>query len=54
MTYPVARQSVTIATRRPMPVQADGEIVGETPVTIRVVPGAVRVVVPRNTGNEDG
>ena len=29
-----------------MPVQADGEIVGETPVTVRVVAGAVRVVVP--------
>ena len=46
VTYLTAAREVTIATRRPMPVQADGEIVGETPVTVRVVQGAVRVVVP--------
>ena len=44
--YLPASRSVTIATRRPMPVQADGEIVGRTPVTVHVVPGAVRVAVP--------
>ncbi len=44
--YLVATRSITLATRKPMPVQADGEIVGETPVTVTVVPGAVRVVVP--------
>ena len=44
--YLAAFQSVTLSTRKPMPVQADGEIVGETPVTVTVVPGAVRVVVP--------
>ncbi len=31
---------------RPLPVQADGEILGETPVQIQVVPDAVRVIVP--------
>jgi len=45
--YLAATREVTVSTARPMPVQADGEIVGETPVTVRIVPGAVRVVVPR-------
>ncbi len=45
--YWVCRESTTIAAagRSPLPVQGDGEIVGETPVTIEVVPKAVRVVV---------
>ena len=33
--YYQARRSVAIATRRPVPVQADGEVIGETPVTRR-------------------
>ena len=44
--YLPAERSISIRTRRPLPVQADGEIVGETPVRVEVVPGAVRVVVP--------
>ena len=47
--YLVARRSVRVDTKHPMPVQADGEIVGETPLTVNVVPGAVRVVVPKGT-----
>jgi diacylglycerol kinase (ATP) len=43
--YP-ARQCISINTRRSMPVQADGEIIGNTPVQIAVVPGAVRFIVP--------
>lgn len=41
-----ADRSVTIRARRPLPVQGDGEIVGETPVAVGVVPGAVKVAVP--------
>jgi YegS/Rv2252/BmrU family lipid kinase len=44
--YFTANRTVTIATRRPLPVQGDGEIIGETPVDIVVVPGAVAVIVP--------
>jgi YegS/Rv2252/BmrU family lipid kinase len=44
--YFAAERAVAIAARHPLPVQADGEIIGETPIEVRVVPGAVRVVVP--------
>jgi YegS/Rv2252/BmrU family lipid kinase len=45
--YFEARQTVTIAARRPLPVQGDGEIIGDTPVAVEVVPQAVAVIVPR-------
>lgn len=47
--YFQARRSVSIATKHPLPVQADGEILGETPVRIEVAPGAVKVIVPKRT-----
>jgi diacylglycerol kinase (ATP) len=37
---------VTLETSTPMPVLADGEIVGQTPVTFEVVPGAVKMIRP--------
>ena len=39
-------QGFEIRTRRPMPVNADGEIVTTTPAVFRVRPGAVTVFVP--------
>ena len=47
--YYEARRSVAIATRHPVPVQADGEVIGETPVRVEVVPGAVKVIAPRRS-----
>lgn len=44
--YFAARQSIVISADRPLPVQADGEIIGETPIQIQVVPSALQVVVP--------
>jgi diacylglycerol kinase (ATP) len=44
--YLVAKREVNITAKHALPVQADGEIIGETPVQVRVLPGAVRVVVP--------
>jgi YegS/Rv2252/BmrU family lipid kinase len=44
--YYGARQSIVISTDKPMPVQADGEIIGETPLQIKVIPHAIQVVVP--------
>ncbi len=39
-------REMTIRSRHPLPVQADGEIIGATPVTIEVVHHALSVVVP--------
>ncbi|MEO6808708.1 MAG: diacylglycerol kinase family protein [Isosphaeraceae bacterium] len=47
--YFVARQSVTVSLTKPLPVQADGEVIGETPILMQVVPKAVRVVAPVST-----
>ena len=38
---------VIIDARRPMPVQLDGDYFGTTPVAFRVVPGALRAIIPR-------
>lgn len=39
-------EEITINCRRKLPAQADGEMIGETPLTIRVVPSALNLVVP--------
>ena len=44
--YLSATREITIATKHPLPVQADGEIVGQTPITIRLLAKAFKVVVP--------
>jgi YegS/Rv2252/BmrU family lipid kinase len=49
--YLNARREIVIETRRPLPVQADGEIIGETPVQVQLVPAAVRVIVPETRGD---
>lgn len=41
-----AAQSISIRTIPPIPVQADGELIGETPIEVRVLPRSVRVIVP--------
>lgn len=46
LRYRKASRVVAIHADRPMPVQADGEVVGETPVEVFVEPGVLRVVVP--------
>ncbi len=42
-----ARRSVKIEANRVLPVQGDGDLIGETPVDVTVLPQAVRVIVPR-------
>lgn len=41
-----AWREVTIDSDKPIDVQADGEIVGKTPVSLKVIPGAFPVIVP--------
>jgi YegS/Rv2252/BmrU family lipid kinase len=40
-------QRIEIETRRPMPVNTDGEVTTQTPVDLRILPGAVEVIVPQ-------
>jgi diacylglycerol kinase (ATP) len=42
----VRTQELELVTDRPVPVNADGELVGTTPARFSVLPGALRVVVP--------
>jgi YegS/Rv2252/BmrU family lipid kinase len=44
----VRTQALELVTDRPIPVNADGELVGSTPARFSVVPGALRVLVPRD------
>jgi diacylglycerol kinase (ATP) len=37
---------VEVRTRRPMPINTDGEVTTQTPAQVRVVPGAISVYVP--------
>ncbi|MFN8557045.1 MAG: diacylglycerol kinase family protein [Dehalococcoidia bacterium] len=39
-------RTIDVETDDPLPVQADGELVGSTPARFRVAPGALRVIVP--------
>ncbi|MGE5377383.1 MAG: diacylglycerol/lipid kinase family protein, partial [Bacteroidota bacterium] len=45
-----ARHEVRVHCNQPVPVQGDGEQVGTTPVTIQLVPRALRIVVPQSAG----
>ncbi len=44
--YLTAERSIAISADQPLPIQADGEIIGETPIQIEVVPDALKVIVP--------
>lgn len=39
-------KEIQIVTDKPQGVQADGELIGETPVHVQVLPGAVQVIIP--------
>jgi YegS/Rv2252/BmrU family lipid kinase len=41
-----ALRVIRIQTNQQLPVQADGELIGRTPVTIQLIPAAVHIVVP--------
>jgi YegS/Rv2252/BmrU family lipid kinase len=41
-------QEITLVAEPNQTVQADGEVLGQTPVTAKVLPGAVRVIVPHD------
>lgn len=41
-----AKKSVTISTKPVSPVQADGELMGNTPVKVKVLPRSIQVIAP--------
>lgn len=43
-------KTITVATEAPLPMQLDGDLAGTTPFTAEVVPGAIRVIAPRENG----
>lgn len=47
--YLSATRGIRVETDRPLPVQGDGDIIGQTPLHAEVVPRALRVIVPRKT-----
>ena len=40
-------REITISTDQPQPIQGDGEVWGNTPISIKVLPKAMRVLVPK-------
>ncbi|HEV3167688.1 MAG TPA: diacylglycerol kinase family protein [Isosphaeraceae bacterium] len=44
--YLTAERAVALSADRTLPVQADGEIIGQTPLQVHLVPGALRIIVP--------
>jgi diacylglycerol kinase family enzyme len=43
-----AAREVEIRGSEKLPVQGDGDIIGRLPVTVKIVPKAVQIVVPPN------
>lgn len=46
--YLSAKEKIHIRSDFPLPVQADGEVVGNTPVEIRLMPSALQVITPKS------
>jgi diacylglycerol kinase (ATP) len=49
-----AERSIAVRSASPLPIQADGDVIGTTPVDIEILPGAVRVFVPEKPAVEPG
>ncbi|MCB0165142.1 MAG: diacylglycerol kinase family lipid kinase [Anaerolineae bacterium] len=45
--YLSMQEEAVIESKRPLPVEGDGEIIGQTPVRVQLVPHALRIVVPK-------
>ena len=47
LTYYPLREQFILQTKKPLTIQADGEVIGRTPLQIHVIPGAVQVLIPQ-------
>jgi diacylglycerol kinase family enzyme len=43
-----AHRRIRFDTERPQPVQIDGDLIGMTPVEIKVLPAVLKIVVPKS------
>ncbi len=50
--YLTARRAVAVHADPPLPVQGDGEPIGQTPIEVRVVPHALRVITPATAAEQ--
>ena len=41
-----AREKIVIRSKRKLTIQADGDVIGHTPVEINVIKAAVKIIVP--------
>jgi diacylglycerol kinase family enzyme len=46
ISHLAARHRIRITTRKQQPVEADGELIGHTPVDVTLRPAAAQVIVP--------
>lgn len=55
LTQIQVKKKIYIETRgRPVTVQADGELIGSTPIEVSMVPASVRIIVPKQVNSEEG
>jgi diacylglycerol kinase family enzyme len=47
LRYIEARKSIEIKSEFPLPAQADGEVIGTTPVNVNLIPNALRIIIPK-------
>lgn len=47
VAYLSAHTYIRVSTKRHLPVRGDGEIIGRSKVEIRILPGAIQIIVPR-------
>lgn len=52
--HATAEDSVIVRTRSPLPLQVDGDVVGETPVEIQMLPASLTIIVPKAGDGETG
>jgi diacylglycerol kinase family enzyme len=46
-----ARQQISVDADRSLAVQGDGDVIGQTPVDVKVAPGTVQVITPQNVSS---
>jgi YegS/Rv2252/BmrU family lipid kinase len=49
LRYMRVKDHISIESEFPLPVQADGEEIGVTPLEMKLVPGALRIIVPESS-----